>query len=75
VLELVRSVQSGLGLYGMFDLSAEERNGLLCDITVEGIQKWITEVGEPLLELEVSFVNANHYILNVLIVSVSQWNA
>lgn len=35
----------------MFDLN-HDRNGLLCDVTVDGIQKWITEIGEPYLRVE-----------------------
>jgi len=30
----------------MFDLNYE-RNGLLCDATVDGIEKWTAEIGEP----------------------------
>lgn len=52
VLELVKFIQCGLAIFGMFDLSLE-RNGLLCDVTVDGIQRWITEVGEPCLHVEV----------------------
>lgn len=53
VLELVKLVQCALALFGMFDGSPEERNGLLCDVTAEGILRWTDEVGEPLLSLEV----------------------
>jgi hypothetical protein len=53
VLELVKLVQCALVLFGMFDGSPEERNGLLCDVTAEGILRWTDEVGEPLLYLEV----------------------
>ena len=53
VLELVKLVQCALALFGMFDGSAEERNGLLCDLTAEGILRWTDDVGEPLLSLEV----------------------
>lgn len=54
VLELVRLIQAALSLFGMFDLEREERNGLLCDVTCEGIQRWITEIGDPLLDVEAS---------------------
>jgi hypothetical protein len=54
VLELVRLIQAGLGLFGMFDLSPEE-NGLLCDVTVEAVQRWIDEIGEPICKLEVCY--------------------
>lgn len=53
VLELVRLIQAALAIFGMFDLAVEERNGLLCDITWEGIQRWITEIGERCMEVEV----------------------
>jgi hypothetical protein len=53
VLELVRLVQAALGVFGLFDLAPDERNGLLCDVTVQGLQRWTAEVGEPLLRLEV----------------------
>lgn len=53
VLGLVRAVQAGLAIFGLFDLNYE-RNGLLCDVTVDGIQKWIAEIGEPHLHVEVS---------------------
>lgn len=52
-LELVKLVQAGLSIFGKFDLSPEERNGLLCDVTVNGIQRWIAEIGEPCLGVEV----------------------
>ncbi|GJJ07467.1 hypothetical protein Clacol_001669 [Clathrus columnatus] len=52
VLELVKLVQSSLALFGIFDCSHEERNGLLCDVTAEGILRWTDEIGEPLLSLE-----------------------
>ncbi|TFK91811.1 hypothetical protein K466DRAFT_582454 [Polyporus arcularius HHB13444] len=52
VLELVKLIQAALAIFGMFDLSPEERNGLLCDITCEGIQRWVTEIGEPYLHIE-----------------------
>ncbi|KAI9000995.1 hypothetical protein BD414DRAFT_405041 [Trametes punicea] len=52
VLELVRSIQAALAIFGMFDLAPDERNGLLCDVTCDGIQKWVTEIGEPYLKIE-----------------------
>lgn len=52
VLGLVKVIQASLAIFGMFDLNYE-RNGLLCDATVDGIQKWITEIGEPHLHVEV----------------------
>ncbi|KAI0036839.1 hypothetical protein K488DRAFT_67438 [Vararia minispora EC-137] len=52
ILELVRLVQAGLAIFGMYSLAPEERDGLLCDATVDGIQRWIAEIGEPFLNLE-----------------------
>ncbi|KAF8592329.1 hypothetical protein K439DRAFT_1655872 [Ramaria rubella] len=52
VLELVKLVQCALAFFGMFDVSPEEKNGLLCDVTAEGISRWTDTVGEPLLSLE-----------------------
>ena len=53
VLELVKLIQAGLSVFGMFDLDRESRDGLLCDVTWEGIQKWVTEIGDPLMNVEV----------------------
>ncbi|TBU49553.1 hypothetical protein BD309DRAFT_947112 [Dichomitus squalens] len=52
VLELVKLIQASLAIFGMFDLDPEERNGLLCDVTCEGIQRWVTEIGEQYLNIE-----------------------
>ncbi|EIN10634.1 hypothetical protein PUNSTDRAFT_84841 [Punctularia strigosozonata HHB-11173 SS5] len=52
VLELVRFVQAGLAICGMFDMAPEQRDGLLCDITVDGLQRWIAEIGEPCVGVE-----------------------
>lgn len=48
VLELVKLIQVGLSLFDMFTMDPEQQNGLLCDVTVEGIKTWIAEMGEPL---------------------------
>lgn len=53
VLELVRLIQAALSISSMFDISADERNGLLCDVTADGIQAWISSIGEALLNIEV----------------------
>ena len=53
VLELVKLIQASLAIFGMFDLQPEERNGLLCDVTCDGIQRWVAEIGEPYLNIEV----------------------
>ena len=34
-----------------------EMDGLLCDVTVEGIQKWVSEIGENCVGVEVSLGN------------------
>ena len=52
VLELVKAVQASLAIFGMFDFNYD-RNGLLCDVTVDGIQKWAAEIGEPYIHVEV----------------------
>ena len=57
VLELVKLIQAALAVFGMFDLDREARDGLLCDVTWEGIQRWVAEIGEPLLSVEVSLRN------------------
>lgn len=57
VLELVKVIQASLAICGMFDLAPEERNGLLCDVTCEGIQRWIAEIGEPCMDVEVALIS------------------
>ncbi|KAH9943422.1 uncharacterized protein BXZ73DRAFT_40322 [Epithele typhae] len=54
ILELVKVIQASLAIFGMFEFSAEERNGLLCDVTCDGIQRWVAEIGEPYLDIELS---------------------
>ena len=56
VLELVKLVQTGLMLFRMFPSIPEEINGLLCDVTVDGVQRWVMEIGEPYYNLEVSHI-------------------
>ncbi|EIW61941.1 uncharacterized protein TRAVEDRAFT_70176 [Trametes versicolor FP-101664 SS1] len=51
VLELVKLIQASLAIFGMFDL-APEKDGLLCDVTCEGIQQWVSVIGEPYLKVE-----------------------
>jgi hypothetical protein len=59
VLELVKLVQAALAIFGMFPIShigshiQFEADGLLCDLTVNGIQRWVTEIGEPCVGVEV----------------------
>jgi hypothetical protein len=71
VLELVKLIQAGLAIFGMYDVtdrlsSALIIDGLLCDVTVDGIRKWTAEVGEPCIGVEVGQVHpipdsANQY--------------
>ncbi|KAF8306479.1 hypothetical protein DL93DRAFT_215888 [Clavulina sp. PMI_390] len=51
MLELVRAVQSALSIFGLYSLAADERDGLVCNSTVEGMQKWVDMMG-PTLQLE-----------------------
>jgi hypothetical protein len=53
ILELVKLIQAALSLFGMFSMFQDEWNGLLCDHTVDGIQRWVTEIGEPHMGVEV----------------------
>lgn len=57
VLNFIKCIQSALSLFGLFDVADEERDGLLCDKTVEGIRACVNEVAQ-LVDLEVC--RANH---------------
>lgn len=47
VLELVKLVQASLAICGLFPLpSPLVLDGLLCDVTVEGLRRWGAEIGE-----------------------------
>jgi hypothetical protein len=65
VLELIKLVQVGLSLFGMYDVSEGLGcgrllvDGLLCDVTVRGIERWIVEIGEPRACLEVSVIESS----------------
>ncbi|KAF4574587.1 hypothetical protein EYR36_005935 [Pleurotus pulmonarius] len=65
VLELVKLIQAALAIFGMYDTrygSIKPKmidndgkfviDGLLCDVTVEGIQRWTSEIGEPCVGVE-----------------------
>ncbi len=56
VLELVKLVQASLAIFGMFELHAEERDGLLCDITCEGVRRWTNQTGERYIHNQVGSV-------------------
>ncbi|TFK28727.1 hypothetical protein FA15DRAFT_664761, partial [Coprinopsis marcescibilis] len=49
VLELVKLIQAGLSIFGCYKSPVD---GLLCDSTLDAINQWMTEIGEPLLGLE-----------------------
>ncbi|OCH94087.1 hypothetical protein OBBRIDRAFT_723647 [Obba rivulosa] len=53
VLELVTLVQTALAMFNLFEMCPEERNGLLCDITCEGVRRWVSQIAEPVLKLDV----------------------
>jgi len=55
VLRFIMLIQSALVIFGLFGID-EQRDGLLCDTTVECLQRWTLDVGEKLpdLRLEVS---------------------
>jgi hypothetical protein len=53
ILELVKLIQAALSLFGMFSPCQDDWNGLLCDLTVDGIQRWVTEIGELHMGVEV----------------------
>ncbi|KAF5388112.1 hypothetical protein D9615_000428 [Tricholomella constricta] len=58
VLELVKLIQAGLTIFGMYGAVPGTTavfpcfDGLLCDETVDGIRRWIIDVGEPCVGLE-----------------------
>ena len=55
VLRFIMLIQSALMIFGLFGMN-EHRDGLLCDMTVDCLQRWTLDVGEKLrdLRLEVS---------------------
>lgn len=60
VLELVKLIQAALAVSGMMPMptpGGAEMDGLLCDVTVEGIKKWVSEVGEGCVGVEVCSFN------------------
>ncbi|KAF8655267.1 hypothetical protein AX16_003168 [Volvariella volvacea WC 439] len=55
VLELVKLLQAGLSIFGLYDTVSTGSvllDGLLCDATVEGIQRWVADIGQAYLSLE-----------------------
>lgn len=61
ILELVKLIQAALSLFGMFSLCQDDWNGLLCDLTVDGIQRWVAEIGEPHMGVEVFSLSYHSY--------------
>jgi hypothetical protein len=72
VLELVKLIQAALAIfacYGSLSPSSPSivLDGLLCDETVEGIHKWIADIGEPCLGLEPTERVADPSIVSALL--------
>ncbi|KAG8218455.1 hypothetical protein J3R82DRAFT_4083 [Butyriboletus roseoflavus] len=66
VLELVKLLQAALGICGMFPLpspytSAAAFDGLLCDVTIDGLRRWVAEIGESLVGSEACCLGTNHH--------------
>lgn len=55
VIELVKLIQASLSIFGLFGspMAGVQLDGLMCDDTVEGIRRWIIDIGEPCVGLEV----------------------
>lgn len=57
VLELVKIIQAALSIFGFYGSVTSGNivlDGLLCDSTIDGLHKWLTEIADPLFGLEVS---------------------
>ncbi|KAJ7700120.1 hypothetical protein B0H17DRAFT_1196110 [Mycena rosella] len=50
VLELVRLLQAGLAIFGLFPSEPRALDGLLCDKTVEGLGTWVTDATERIAD-------------------------
>jgi hypothetical protein len=60
-------MQIGLFLFDKFDVSKWRCDGLLCDMTSDGLERWRRDVGEPKLLLEVRVFNPSlEYVLRSL---------
>ena len=57
VLALVKIIQCALSLFELFPIGAKEQNGLLCDLTTEGLKKWAKEIGQPYMKVQTSSVS------------------
>jgi hypothetical protein len=61
VLELIRLVQAALVIFGIYPVDVD-RDGLLCDLTVKGMQRWVNGIGEPHFRLEARVFPVNQSI-------------
>lgn len=61
VLEFIKLVQSALSIFDLFSLE-EDHDGLLCDTTVDSIQRWTLEIGEQLQELQLEVKDSSFSI-------------
>jgi len=65
VVELIKLIQTALAIFGMFPVAYPEprkqleADGLLCDVTVEGIQRWVVEIGESCIGIEVCYTQTS----------------
>ncbi|KAH9045588.1 hypothetical protein EDB85DRAFT_2270488 [Lactarius pseudohatsudake] len=71
ILELVKLIQAALSLFGFFSIYQDEWNGLLCDATVDSIQRWLTEIGEPQMAVEPTERVADPVVVCALLCQVS----
>ena len=72
VLELVKLIQAGLAIFGMYGSNAPATpnlilDGLLCDVTVDGIRRWIATVGGPCVSLEVCLSYISQHLILILL--------
>ncbi|KAF7301688.1 hypothetical protein MIND_00734300 [Mycena indigotica] len=67
VLELVRLLQASLAIFGLFSVESHGLDGLLCDKTVEGLDMWVTQVGEQSLNLEATERIADPHVVCALL--------
>lgn len=72
VLELVKLVQAALAICGLFPLPSPPIlrpmfDGLLCDVTVEGIRRWGAEIGEKVPGFEATERIADPNMISLLL--------
>jgi hypothetical protein len=73
VLEIVRIIQAALSIFGMFSLVMDDRDGLICDNTVEGMQRWADEIG-VYFDLEVMPIFWGDFASSSYFSASSPWN-